>query len=74
MARVTEIHVEEVGTVRELNVYQIRRLKRVRGASKAIAPFALAAGLTYQQFRSLPIEKQAEVRRAYLTLISPGNA
>lgn len=50
------IEVEGVGFVRALNCYQINRLKRARGSVRSIAPYALAVGLTYQQYRKLPIE------------------
>lgn len=73
MAHIDQIDVEDVGTVRHLNAYQIRRLKRVRGPNKAVAPFALAAGLTYQQFRSLPTHKREEIIHAYRVLLSPAN-
>jgi hypothetical protein len=70
---VTEINVEGVGVVRQLNVWQIMRAKRVRGENRKLIAPALAAGMTIQQFKKLPIEKRRDVVRAYMELISPTN-
>jgi hypothetical protein len=69
----TEIEVEDIGTVRLPNMWQQASLKRVRGANREIARFAAAACMSIKQFTALPAEKQQEIRRAYLRLMSPGN-
>lgn len=69
----TEIQIEDVGTYRLPNMWQWKRIQRVRGPNRNIAPLAVGLGLTYQEFRALPREKQKEAQRAYLDLTSPAN-
>lgn len=68
----TEIHVEDVGTIRQLNVWQIEQVKanRSRRGDERLT-YALAAGMTLRQFKRLSPDKQAEVQHAYRRLTSP---
>jgi hypothetical protein len=50
---VTEIEVENIGTVRLPNRLQMS-LKRVRGPNREIARFAAAACMSINQFKNLP--------------------
>ena len=50
---ITEIEIEDVGMVRPLNVYQIARAKRGRGADGHKRWLAFSIGLT-RQFKRLP--------------------
>lgn len=69
----TEIEIEGVGTYRLPNQWQLRRINRLRGADRHTAALALGCGMTIRQFTKLPADKQAEVHRAYLALMSPSN-
>jgi hypothetical protein len=42
----TEIEVENIGTVRHLNCWQLARVRHVRGPNSAIAPLAFACGMS----------------------------
>ncbi len=71
---ITEIEIEGVGTYRLPNMWQEARIRRIaNNYNRAIAPYAFGIGMTLQQFKSLPIETQQEIRKAYLALTSPGN-
>jgi hypothetical protein len=72
-APLTEIEVEDIGTVRLPNMWQQMSLKRVRGPNREIARFAAASCMSIKQFKSLPADKQQEIRLAYLRLMSPTN-
>ncbi|ESZ17697.1 hypothetical protein X735_09880 [Mesorhizobium sp. L2C085B000] len=69
----TEIEIEGVGTYRLPNQWQGQRLRRLRGDDRHTAVLAVGCGMTVRQFNKLPAEKQQEVHRAYLTLMSPSN-
>ncbi|MER8751609.1 hypothetical protein NKH57_20415 [Mesorhizobium sp. M1050] len=69
----TEVEIEGIGTYRLPNQWQGHRLKRLRGDQRHTAVLALGCGMTDRQFNHLPAEKQQEVHRAYLTLMSPSN-
>lgn len=71
---ITEIEVEGIGMIRIPNMWQWHRLKRVRGPNRDIAQLAAAACMSIKQFKSLPIEKQQEVWRAYRALTSMDNS
>ena len=60
----TEIEVGDIGTVRLPNMWQQVSLKRVRGPNREIARFAAAGCVSIKQFKSLPAEKQHEIRLA----------
>jgi hypothetical protein len=62
----TEIEVEDIGTVRLPNMWQQASLNRVRGPNREIARFAAAACMSIKQFKRLPAEKQQEIRLACL--------
>ncbi|MDQ0998048.1 hypothetical protein QFZ34_003230 [Phyllobacterium ifriqiyense] len=47
----TEIEIEDVGTYRLPNMWQWKRIQRVRGLNRHIAPLAVGLGLTYKEFR-----------------------
>jgi hypothetical protein len=51
---VTEIEVENIGTVRLPDMWQQMSLKRVRGPNREIARFAAAACRSIKQFKNLP--------------------
>lgn len=71
---ITEIEIEGVGTYRLPNMWQEARIRRIANKyNRAIAPYAFGIGMTLQQFKSLPIETQQEIRKAYLALTSPAN-
>lgn len=68
----TEIEVEDLGTMRPLNIYQLDRLKRMRACpNKEIAFMAFSLGLTVHQFKKLPPDLQSAARRAHDTLHAP---
>ncbi|MGY2995838.1 hypothetical protein [Mesorhizobium sp. URHB0026] len=69
----TEVEIDGVGTYRLPNQWQGHRLKRLRGDQRHTAVLAIGCGMTVRQFNQLPADKQAEVHRAYLTLMSPSN-
>jgi hypothetical protein len=69
----TKIEVEDIGTVRHLNCWQIARIKHVRGPNRAIARLAFACGMSIKQFKHLPVNKQEQIRRAVLVITSPVN-
>ncbi|ESY70012.1 MULTISPECIES: DUF3102 domain-containing protein [Mesorhizobium] len=69
----TEIEIEGVGTYRLPNQWQGQRLRRLRGEERHTAVLAIGCGMTVRQFNKLPADKQHEVHRAYLALISPSN-
>ena len=69
----TEIEIEGVGTYRLPNQWQSQRLRRLRGDERQTAVLALGCGMTIRQVSKLPADKQAEVHKAYLALMSPSN-
>jgi hypothetical protein len=69
----TEIEIEGVGTYRLPNQWQGQRLKRLRGDDRHTAVLAIGCGMTVRQFNKLPADKQHEVHRAYLALMSSSN-
>lgn len=69
----TEIEVEGVGTYRLPNDWQGQRLRRLRGDKRHTAVLAIGCGMTVRQFTKLPADKQQEVHKAYLALMSPSN-
>lgn len=72
-APVAEIDIEGVGVYRLPNMWQSQRINRIRGPNRHTAALALGCGMTVRQFNKLPSEKQAEVHRSYLALMSPSN-
>ncbi|KSV76688.1 hypothetical protein N182_24765 [Sinorhizobium sp. GL2] len=70
---ITEIEIEDLGTYRLPNMWQLDRINRIRGPNKEIAFAAFGLGMTIQQFKKLAPEKQQEARRAYLKITSPAN-
>ncbi|ESZ46254.1 hypothetical protein X731_16345 [Mesorhizobium sp. L2C054A000] len=69
----TEIEIEGVGTYRLPNQWQGQRLRRLRGDERHTTVLAIGCGMTVRQFNKLPADKQQEVHRAYLALMSPSN-
>ncbi|RUU77658.1 hypothetical protein EOD03_21805 [Mesorhizobium sp. M7A.T.Ca.TU.009.01.1.2] len=69
----TEIEIDGVGTYRLPNQWQAQRLRRLRGEERHTAVLAIGCGMTVRQFNKLPADKQAEVHKAYLALMSPSN-
>lgn len=73
---ITEIEVEDAGTVltvRQLNMWQLQRAKRVQGPNRALISAALSVGLEIRQFKRLPAELQAQISWAYNYLIGAAN-
>jgi hypothetical protein len=69
----SEIEIEGVGTYRLPNQWQAHRIRHLRGAERHTTALALGSGMTTRQFMKLPAEKQGEVHKAYLALMSPAN-
>ncbi|MER9524115.1 DUF3102 domain-containing protein [Mesorhizobium sp. M0292] len=69
----TEIEIEGVGIYRLPNQWQGQRLRRLRGDDRHTAVLAVGCGMTMHQFNKLPADKQYEVHKAYLALMSPSN-
>jgi DUF3102 family protein len=55
-------------------MWQSHRINRLRGEARHTAVLALGCGMTVRQFNKLPPDKQAEVHRAYVALMSPSNS
>ena len=47
----TEIHIENVGTYRSLNIWQLERVMKIRGPNRHIAILAFGLGMTIKQFK-----------------------
>lgn len=61
---ITEIEVEDgatVLTVRQLNMWQLQRAKRVQGPNKSLIWAAFSVGMEIRQFKRLPADLQAQV-------------
>ncbi|MBM2715324.1 DUF3102 domain-containing protein [Mesorhizobium caraganae] len=69
----TEVEIEGVGTYRLPNQWQSQRLGRLRGEKRHTAVLAIGCGMTVRQFNKLLPDKQQEVHKAYLALMSPSN-
>lgn len=66
----TEIEIDGVGIYRLPNQWQGQRLRRLRGEERHTAVLPIGCGMTVRRFNKLPAEKQQEVHRAYLALMS----
>ncbi|QKD17958.1 DUF3102 domain-containing protein [Mesorhizobium sp. NZP2077] len=62
-----------MGTYRLPNQWQGQRLRRLRGDKRHTAVLAIGCGMTVHQFNKLPADKQHEVHKAYLALMSSAN-
>ncbi|PWE52804.1 hypothetical protein DEM27_28800 [Metarhizobium album] len=69
----TEIQIEDVGTYRPLNMWQLERVMRIRGPNRHLAILAVGLGMSLKQFKKLPLDKQDEVQRAYSRLVATVN-
>lgn len=67
----TEIEIDGIGTYRLPNVWQHRRIRRVKPSDRHAAALAFGLGMSVAQFRKLPAEKKDEVHRAYWRLVGP---
>ncbi|MGV2106997.1 DUF3102 domain-containing protein [Agrobacterium vitis] len=68
----TEIEVEDIGTMRHLNVWQLERIKRMRpGPDKEIAVIAFGLGSTVRQFKKLPLDQCKAAHDANDRLYAP---
>ena len=68
----SEIHIEDIGIARIPNMWQYARIKKMApGRNKVIAPYAASVGMSLQQFKKLPFEKQKEIEQAYFQLTAP---
>jgi hypothetical protein len=69
---ITEIEVEGVGVMRHLNDWQQERWFRMaRGPNRVIAPAAFGLGMTLQQFKKLPGDRQKAALEAFDRLTAP---
>lgn len=69
---ITEIEIDGIGTLRPMNAFQLHRAMRIKDrGNRAIALAAFGLGLSVQQFKKLPPEKQREIWDAHSRLISP---
>ncbi|WHO22638.1 DUF3102 domain-containing protein [Agrobacterium tumefaciens] len=69
---ITEIEIDGVGILRPMNAYQLHRAMRIKDrGNRAIALAAFGLGLSVQQFKKLPPEKQREIWDAHSRLIAP---
>lgn len=69
---ITEIEVEGVGIMRQLNDWQIVRIKHMANRqNRAIAIIAFGLGMTVQQFKKLSPAQQEAARAAEARLNSP---
>jgi hypothetical protein len=69
---ITEIEVEGVGTMRQLNDWQIHRMKRIANKQhRAMALPAFGLGMTIQQFKKLTAEQRHAAWQAYCRLTGP---
>ncbi|MND42825.1 hypothetical protein D3C80_336080 [compost metagenome] len=69
---ITEIEIEDVGMLRPMNAFQLHRAMRIKDrGNRAIAFAAFGLGLSVQQFKKLPTQKQREIWDAHSRLISP---
>lgn len=58
---ITEIEIEGVGIMRPLNDWQVVRIKAMSNRqNKVIAWVAFSLGMSVQQFKKLPPDKQRE--------------
>jgi len=69
---ITEIEIEDVGTLRMPNTWQEERIHAMpRGPNKAIAPMAFGLGMTINQFKRLSEEKRREIWHAFNRMTEP---
>lgn len=69
---ITEIEIEGVGIMRPLNDWQVVRIKAMSNRqNKAIAWTAFSLGMSLQQFKKLPPEKQREAHSAFQAMTAP---
>jgi hypothetical protein len=69
---VTEIEIEGVGIMRPLNDWQVVRIKAMSNRqNKAIAWTAFSLGMSLQQFKKLPQDKQREAHGAFQAMTAP---
>lgn len=66
-----QVHVEGVGTMRELTDWEMMRLNKLRGPNRLIAPMAFGLGMTYRQYRKLSPEQQRACWEACNDLTRP---
>ncbi|OOO26368.1 hypothetical protein BS627_04785 [Agrobacterium salinitolerans] len=72
---ITEIEIEDVGMLRPMNAFQLHRAMRIKDrGNRAIAFAAFGLGLSVQQFKKLPTQKQREIWDAHSRLISPASS
>ncbi|KAB2736065.1 DUF3102 domain-containing protein [Brucella anthropi] len=74
MNRVSDIHIEGVGTVRHLTNEDHNRIRHAaRGPNRDIMPYAFSCGMSLRRFKALPVELQREVAQAFQHLCSSEN-
>lgn len=71
MKRPTEIDLDDLGIMRPVNMWQIARIKRIRGPNARIAWVAFGLGMTVRQFKKLTPEQQARAWAAHRVLTGP---
>lgn len=68
----TEIEVEGLGVMRHLNNWRQERWFRMpRGPNGIIAPAAFGLGMSLQQFKKLPVDRQKAALEAFDRLTTP---
>lgn len=73
---ITEIEIEDTGTVltvRTLNMWQLQRAKRVQGPNRALVCHAFSVGLEIRQYKRLPADLRAQIGWAWNYLINAAN-
>lgn len=69
---IIEIEIEGVGIMRPLNDWQVVRIKAMSNRqNKAIAWTAFSLGMSLQQFKKLPPDKQREAHSAFQAMVAP---
>jgi hypothetical protein len=71
---IKEIEIEDVGPYRLPNMWQNHRIMSMPRAKRFNASLAFGLGMTLQQFKALPADKQEEVSKAYWMLVSPSSS
>lgn len=66
-----EVQIEGLGIMRQMNDYQIARVRVMRGPNRNIAPMAFGLGMTIQQFKKLRPDQKRAAWEAHNRLVTP---
>lgn len=66
-----EIEIEDLGTYRMPNMWQMHRIRKMQEPNASLAWLAFGMGMTIQQFKKLPLEDREKVRNACNHLTAP---